>query len=249
MSKYNIFPKPLKGGQTSFPLILDETNSSNILDLINSGLELNNVTITGGTIDGVIIGGNNPVDAYFTNISVSNNSNLNNILFPSGSSITEIGGDLILNASSNSNSVVINNPLEVNDDTIIQGDLTVIGNINNIPATPPLGMTIERLVTPIGNTVNVSNLYNISFLIFTNTVNTISTGTLNVSSIDGFYKIITILGIPSGKEYHLTINNLLDPYSQVSSNKLIKFKYSGQGIILIYSLTDNSYVLLPGGSV
>ncbi len=249
MSKYNIFPKPLKGGQTSFPLILDETNSSNILDLINSGIDLSNVSITGGTIDGVIIGGNNPVDAHFTNITVDNNSNLNNIIFPSGSQINEIAGDLNLTASSPSNSVIINNPLEITDDTIIQGDLTVIGTINNVPVTPPLGMSIERLVTPIGNNINISNLYNISFLIFTDTVNTISTGNLNVSSIDGFYKIITIIGIPSGKEYHLTISNLIDPYSQVVSNKLIKFKYSGQGIILIYSLVDNCYILLPGGSV
>lgn len=251
MSKYNIFPKPLKGGNE---LTTDLLSPDLIQDAINSGIELNNVNITGGTMDGVIIGSSNPVDAYFNDIYVYNNTststitNLNSITFDSGSIISEILGDLNISASSVSNSVNINNPLNVNNNTTITGDLTVIGTITGVPVAPPLGMTIERLVTTIGSSISCSNSLNITFLKFTGGSG-ISTGNLNVSSINGFYKIITVVGIPTGGEYHLTISNLLDPFSQTISNKLVKFKYSGQGLILIYSSVDNCYTMLPGGSV
>lgn len=251
MSKYNIFPKPLKGGNE---LTLDLLTPELIQDAINSGIELNNVNITGGNIDGVIIGSSDPADAYFDNIYVSNNTststitNLNSITFNSGSIISEISGDLNLSASNISNSININNPLNVNNNTTITGDLTVIGTIYGVPVAPPIGMTLERLVTTIGTPVNCSNSLNITFLKFNGGAG-VSTGNLNVSVINGFYKIITVVGIPSGGEYHLTISNLLDPFSQTISNKIVKFKYSGQGLILIYSLVDNCYTMLPGGSV
>lgn len=248
MSKFNIFPKPLKGGSEFLSDILDPDSIASIL---NSGIEMNNVVITGGTIDGVIIGQNNPLDGYFTNLFVSNNTStstitdLNSITFNSGSNITETSGDLIFNAS---NSVIINNPLQVNDNTTIVGDLTVIGTIFGVPVAPPLGMTIEHISQTIPNSLNCSNALNISYVTFTGGSG-ISTGNLNVASFDGFYKIITIIGIPTGGEYHLTVTNLLDPMSQIISNKIIKFKYSGQGIVLIYSLPDNCYTIVPGGSV
>ena len=70
MSKYNPFPKPLKGGNQQLIDLIEENSQNNLFDP-------NNVNITGGTIDGVIIGSNNPVSSNFTDISVTNLSATN----------------------------------------------------------------------------------------------------------------------------------------------------------------------------
>ncbi len=253
MSKYNYFPKPLAGGELLTSDLLNDSLIQTILDTLNGGIELSNVNITGGTINNTVIGNNSPADAFFSNITVLNNtstntiSNLSSITFELGSTITEnSGAEIVINSV---NDTIIDSPLEVNGNTVISGDLTVIGTIFGVPVAPPIGMTLENITTVVGTGINPSNLLNITFLTITAGVGTITTGTLSGSTIDGFYKIFVLSSVPTGCEYHLTINNLLDPFSQVISNKLVKFKYSGQSIILIYSTSSNSYFLLPGGSV
>lgn len=241
MSKYNPFPKPLKGGNQQLIDLIEENSQNNLFDP-------NNVNITGGTIDGVIIGGNNPVNAIFTDISVSNLTDVSNISFVDGSYINELGGDLNIGASNITNTINFNNPTNITGNTTISGDLNVIGTINNVPVAPPLNMTIENLSAVITNQINCSHLINITYLDITGTPG-ISTGNLNLSSIDGFLKIICIIGLEDLSEYHLTITNLLDPGSKLISNKLVKFKCVGQSIMLLYSSVKNCYILLPGGSL
>lgn len=249
MSKFNNNPKPLKGGDS---MLSDFDNIESILlNSINNGAELNNVNITGGTIDGTVIGGNNPSSGTFTNLNILQNtstntlSNLTSITFLNNSSISEINNDLTIDSSGGN--VVIQDTLQVNNNTIISGDLTVLGTINQVPITPPLGMSIENISTALGISLNCSNLINISFLGFTGSGT--STGTLNTGVFDGFFKIISIVVLPTGGEYHLTVNNLLDPGSSIVSNKVLKFKYSGQSITLVYSLSKNCYTSIFGGTV
>ena len=253
MSKYNIYPKPLKGGQLSGSDLLDDSIVSSVIDAINNGAELSNVNITGGSINNTLIGNESPLDATFSNITVLNNTstqtitNLTDITFQLGSTLSEVsGGDLIINSTG---TTIIDAPLNVLDNTVISGDLTVIGTIIGVPVAPPIGMTLENISTTVGTGINVSNLLNITFLNITPGIGTITTGNLNAASIDGFYKLFILAGIPPGCEYHLTINNLLDPFLQTNTSKTVKFKYSGQSIILIYSLVNACYYLLPGGSV
>lgn len=245
MSKYNIYPKPLKGNQ----LLSDENDLNVNLD----GIELNNVIITGGSIDGVIIGANSPSDAFFNNITVYNNtstqsiSDIQSIIFNNGGQILETNtNNIIINPINNT---IIDSTLQVNDNTIIDGDLTVYGTIFGVPVAPPLNLTIENITTNVGTSIDVSNLYNITFLAINPGVGTITTGNLNVASFDGYYKFICIANVPSGTTYELTIYNLLDPFSGTISNKVVKFKYSGQSITLMYSLNNNCYFLIPAGSV
>ncbi len=239
MSKFNNYPKPLKGGES----FLSEFDPNTILDL-------SNVTITGGTIDGVIIGGSNPATGYFTNLYVSQNTstssitNLSSITFQGNSSITETNGNIVIDSNIDT---IIQDQLQVNNNTTITGNLTVLGTINTVPATPPLGMTIENLNTILPSSVNCSNAINISFLTFTGTGT--STGYLYTASFDGFYKIICIAALPTGSEYQLEVENLLDPGSGTISNKQLIFKYPGQSITLIYSLTSNCYISTFGGTV
>ncbi len=250
MSKTNYFPKPLKGGN-SIADILDENDlNDNILSILNSGIDLNNVNITGGTIDGVIIGGNQPVIGNFTNITVTQNSSLNtitdlqSITFQNLSTISQNSTDIVIDSIGNT---VIESQLNVNNDTVITGDLTVIGTITGVPASPPAGYTLEHISTTIPTNLNPSNSINISYLTFSGTGS--CSGTLQVPSFDGFLKLITIINIPSGSSYELTVENLLDPESSTISNKILTFYYSGQGVNLLYSLPDNCYIFSPGGHI
>lgn len=244
MSKY---PKPLKGGDT---ITFDPEGT--VATLV--GAVLIDPIILGGTINNTIIGNEIPSDAWFTNITVSGNTStstitdVTSVTFAGGSSIVESSGDLNITSISNIN---LESPVNVTGNTVISGDLTVIGTINNVPVTPPLGMTVENLNGPCGTPLNVSHLLNITFLEITSGVGTITTGTLSDSvSIDGFYKLFIFTGKASSNyEYHLTVTNLCDPQSQVVSNKLLKFKYTGQSVILIFSTVKGAWFLLPGGSV
>jgi hypothetical protein len=174
--------------------------------------------------------------------------------FPDFSNVTVTGGTIdgttigenFPSSGTFTDLVVTVGPSTITGNTTVIGDLVVTGNISGGSTG---GFTIEHLTTSIGSFVNPSNIINVSFMKFTPGVGTISTGTLSIPDVDGFYKIIVITGIPSGSEYILTINRLLDPGTATTGNKTIKFKYSGQGQNLIYSEPDNCYAFVPGGSV
>lgn len=119
MSKFNIFPKSLKG---DYDLL---TNTANI-QTDSSEIDTNDINITGGSINGVIIGNSNPSDAYFTNLYLPSTNHTTTLNVWTG------GGSLISNPTLNIKLLKIGNIVTLCVSSFIFSVLnTVYINITN----------------------------------------------------------------------------------------------------------------------
>ncbi len=136
--------------------------------------------------------------------------------------------------------------LDINTNTVVDGDLTVTGNVN-FGGTVTSNFTVERLSIPAGNVDSPSNGSNITFV--TVTGSGIATGTMPAAVTDGFFKMISISQLDSGCSYELTfpIGTLVDPVSGTTAAKKIIFDSSGQGIQLVWDNVATRYIITQGG--
>lgn len=211
----------------------------------------------------------------FTSLNL-NNGNISNVdtISSTGDLAIQPGtaSDLILNVDSGSNIIippnvdllfdgesskiysdgtslhidVIGGDLDINTNTVVDGDLTVTGNVN-FTGTVTSNFTVERLNIPGGNADSPSNGSNITFV--TVTGSGIATGSMPAGVTDGFFKTISISQLDSGCSYELTfpIGTLVDPVSGTTDAKKIIFDSSGQGIQLVWDNIASRYVITQGG--
>lgn len=211
----------------------------------------------------------------FTSLNL-NNGNITNVdtISSTGDLTVQPGtaSDLILNVDSGSNVIIPPNvdllfdgesskiysdgtslhvnvtggDLDINTNTVVDGDLTVTGNVN-FGGTVTSNFTVERLNIPAGNVDSPSNGSNITFV--TVTGSGIATGTMPAAVTDGFFKMISISQLDSGCSYELTfpIGTLVDPVSGTTAAKKIIFDSSGQGIQLVWDDVATRYIITQGG--
>lgn len=124
---------------------------------------------------------------------------------------------------------------------------TTVNNLNIAGTLSGNLFTTEHLSSAGGGTINISGSVNISYIKVTTAG--IVTGTLQNGSIDGYSKYIMIVALASGAEYHMSaVNNLLDPGSQSTTTKVIRFESTGQGVVLVWNNVDSMYMVMNGGA-
>ncbi len=137
--------------------------------------------------------------------------------------------------------------LDINTNTVVDGDLTVTGNVN-FGGTVTSNFTVERLNIPAGNVDSPSNGSNICFV--TVTGSGVATGTMPAAVTDGFFKMISISSLDSGCSYELTfpIGTLVDPVSGTTAAKKMIFDSPGQGVQLVWDNVASRYIITQGGA-
>lgn len=239
-----------------FTYLLDVTNTDEVI----SGT-LGNVKFATGS---------------FTSLNLNNGviSNLNTIT-STGDVIIQPGtsSDLVLNVDSGSNIIIPPNvdllfdgesskiysdgtslhvditggDLDINTNTVVNGDLTVTGNVN-FGGMVTTNLTVERLNIAAGGSGSPSNGSNICFV--TVTGSGVATGTMPVAVTDGFFKMISISSLASGCSYELTfpVGTLVDPVSGTTAAKKMIFDSSGQGVQIIWDDVASRYIITQGGA-
>ena len=163
----------------------------------------------------------------FTNLVIAN------------SSITNQGNDLHLDSTGGE--------VEIDTNTIVNGDLTVTGNVN-FTGGVTTNFTVERLNIAGGGVASPSNGSNTTFV--TVTGSGIATGTMAAGATDGFLKNVCMTSIASGCSYELTFSSgdLVDPVSGTTAAKKMIFYTSGQSVQLVWDNTSLVYIITQGGA-
>lgn len=146
--------------------------------------------------------------------------------------------------------LVIDNPagqLNVNTNTVIDGDLIVTGNVNFSGGTTT-NLTVERINVAGGSSQSPSNGSNVTFVTVTGTG--IATGVMPVAVTDGFFKNILMSSLNTGCQYELTFpaGTLVDPVSGTDATKKMVFDTSGQGVQIIWDDSNSCYLITQGGA-
>lgn len=152
----------------------------------------------------------------------------------------------IYSDGTNLNVDVVGGDFNVNTNTVIDGDLTITGNIN-LPGAVTTNFTVERLNLTGGGVGSPSNGSNIAFV--TVTGSGVATGTMPAGATDGFFKTISISHLDNGCSYELTfpLGVLVDPVSGTSAAKKMIFVSSGQGVQLVWDNVALRYIITQGG--
>lgn len=133
----------------------------------------------------------------------------------------------------------------IDTDTIVDGDLTVTGNINFSGSTTNL--SVQRFTVNAPGSQNPNSSSNITFINVSGTG--IANGVMSAGSIDGFLKNICISSAIPGTQYHLTFPTglLVDPGSGTGVAKKIIFENAGQSIQMVWDNVAMVYIITQGG--
>lgn len=209
MSKSSNLGKPL-AGVYSVTSSISNSIVTNVASSINTGTTVfSNITITGGSIDGVVIGQNNPVIINATTITSGTPAGLGysvcfygNIIGDSACWIPTIGqwniqGDLLVRDISDLGNLRING--NTISSTLTNGNITLSPNINSLNTLNPGYLNITSGIsqsTGNGNiTFNTTKGY---YSLSTSKTNTLtSTLDTNINTTNGNISLITGTAIPA----------------------------------------------------
>ncbi len=206
-------------GSGSFTgLNLNNGTISNLSSILSSGsLTLTNTTLNLNSSNSIIIPSNIPLQFH----------NDNTQIYSDGVDLHIVG--------------IAPSRVYLNADTIVQGNLTIQGNINLANSTTTVNYT-EEYLSSNGASINPSGSTNITWISITASMVNVS-GTLSSGSSSGFVKKVYILQMANNSVFTLTINNIVSPYDGIISSRTITFSSAGQGISLLWSNTQNNYII------
>lgn len=205
----NNLGKPLSGIYT-IPASITDSVAASVASSINNGSTVfSNITITGGSIDGVVIGQNNPVVLNTTNIVSGSPGGVGysvcffgNIIGDSACWIPTIGqwniqGDLLVRDISDLGNLRINN--NTISSTLSDQNIILSPNISSVNANFPGHLRITSGINQ--STINGDLIFNTSkgkFQLTTSQTNILtSTLNTNINTINGNISLVTGTAIPN----------------------------------------------------
>lgn len=135
----------------------------------------------------------------------------------------------------------------IDTDTVIDGDLTVTGNVN-IVGGATVNLTIERFTVAGGNNSDPNSSSNITFVSVSGLG--VATGTMTAGTTDGLLKNIVISNLASGTSYELLFptGRYIDAVSGTDVAKKMIFDCAGQSAQFVWDASIGSYFLTQGGA-
>jgi hypothetical protein len=134
----------------------------------------------------------------------------------------------------------------VDANTVINGDLSVTGNVN-IVGGATTNLTVQRFNVLGGGSQSPNGSSNVTFVSVTSPG--IATGAQSAASFDGFLKNVCISSLVSGSSYELTFPTgmLLNPGTGTTVATIMKFENPGQSVQMVWDNSLSAYIITQGG--